>query len=58
MMRKYHVRFGGGRLEKEQSSFSATSSAAYPTILIPPETVIHGGGLFQAASDRKTAPRL
>jgi hypothetical protein len=30
MMRKCHVRFGGGRLEKESMT---TSLAAYPTVL-------------------------
>ncbi len=32
MMRKYHVRFGGGLLEKEMARPS-TSLAAYPTTL-------------------------
>src|SRR5438045_7472162 len=39
MMRKYHVRFGGGPMKKEHES--ATSSAVYPTIQIPVSGVHH-----------------
>jgi hypothetical protein len=37
MMRKYHVRFGGGRMEKEHANDS--SPAAYPTV--------HGPGVVE-----------